>query len=98
MPESTESEDAGGGEAATDDYPRPPPPSEGQAHQHEGHRQYQDEEQARKEKKQQPFNEKVKEYPHWKAESTRPTRDVQSNAMKVCGASGRIAQPAGKGA
>jgi hypothetical protein len=40
----------------------------------------------------------VKEYPHWKAESTRPTRDVQSNAMKVCGASGRIAQPAGKGA
>ncbi|KAF5352354.1 hypothetical protein D9756_006180 [Leucocoprinus leucothites] len=96
MTEPTASEESGG-EAVTDDYPRPAPPSEGQVHQHDGHNQYQDEEQTRKDKR-QPFSEKVKEYSHWKAETTRPTRDIQANFMKVCGASGRIAQPAGKGA
>ncbi|KAJ3570762.1 hypothetical protein NP233_g4191 [Leucocoprinus birnbaumii] len=94
--EQAGSDEAGGGEAVTDDYPRPAHPGEGQVHQHEGHNQYQDEEQAKRDKKLS-FNEKVKEYPHWKAESTRPTRDAQSNLAKVCGAGGRIAQPAGKG-
>jgi hypothetical protein len=95
LPEPAESEEAANSET-TDDYPRPAPPGEGQALQHEGYHQYQDEEQARREKK-HPSSEKMKEYAHWKAETTRPTRDIQSNVVKVCGASGRIAQPAGKG-
>lgn len=95
--EAPASEEAAGNEAATDGYPRPAPPGEGQAHPHDNHHQYQDEEQARKEKKHLP-SEKMKEYAHWKAETTRPTRDVQGNTMKTWGASGRIAQPAGKGA
>jgi hypothetical protein len=33
--------------------------------------------------------------PHWKADSTRPTRDTQAG-NKAYGANGRIAQPAGK--
>jgi hypothetical protein len=83
-------------DATTDDYPRPAPPGEGQVHQNEGHNQYQDEEQAKKTKK-HPSNEKMKEYAHWKAETTRPTRDAQGTVTKAYGAGGRIAQPAGKG-
>jgi len=82
-------------EAVTDDYPRPAPPGEGQIHQHEGHNQYQDEEQTGRDKK-HPYG-KMKEYAHWKAETTRPTRNAQASVIKVCGAGGRIAQPAGKG-
>jgi len=89
------SDETANSETAADDYPRPAPPSEGQEPHHDTHHQYQDEEQARKEKK-HPSNEKLKEYAHWKAETTRPTRDVQSNMMKGWGTSGRIAQPAGK--
>jgi len=83
-------------EAVMSDYPRPAPPGgEGQTHQHEGHNQYQDEEQTGRDKK-HPYR-KMKEYAHWKAETTRPTRIAQASAIKVCGAGGRIAQPAGKG-
>ncbi|KAF9447546.1 hypothetical protein P691DRAFT_760696 [Macrolepiota fuliginosa MF-IS2] len=99
LTEPAASEETASPESPTDGYPRPAPPSEGQAHPHDAHHQYQDEEQARKEKKHTPNdNEKMKEYAHWKVETTRPTRDVQGNVMKTWGASGRIAQPAGKGA
>lgn len=91
------SEESGDNGATADDYPRPAPPGQEQAHQHDGHNQYQDDEQAKKTKN-SPSNDKTKEYAHWKTETTRPTRDVQGNAAKVYGASGRIAQPAGKGA
>ncbi|EKM84300.1 hypothetical protein AGABI1DRAFT_124622 [Agaricus bisporus var. burnettii JB137-S8] len=94
---SAVSEESGDNEATADDYPRPAPPGQEQAHQHDGHNQYQDDEQAKKTKN-SPSNDKTKEYAHWKTETTRPTRDVQGNAAKVYGASGRIAQPAGKGA
>lgn len=43
---------------------------------------------------------KIKESPLWKAETTRPTRDTVGTGkmgMGGFGASGRIAQPAGKG-
>jgi len=96
LTEPAGSDEATNNETAADDYPRPAPPSEGQQADHrDAHHQYQDEEQARKEKK-HPSNEKMKEYAHWKAETTRPTRYVQGNVMKGWGASGRIAQPAGK--
>jgi hypothetical protein len=75
------------------DYPRPAPPGQEQALHHE-------DDGVKKDKKQHHGNheneKKIKESVQWKAEATRPTRDVLDN-RKDFGAGGRIAQPAGKG-
>jgi len=82
-------------EANEEDYPRPAAPGE-EPHQHILHNE--EELPPKKEKKHgnHENERKLKEFAHWKVDITRPTRDLQGG-NKSFGASGRIAQPAGKG-
>lgn len=75
------------------DYPRPAPPGDEQVHDR---RLHEDDLPPKREKKQGAHDsDKMKEYAHWKADNTRPTRDTQGG-NKAFGGAGRIAQPAGK--
>ncbi|KDQ31524.1 hypothetical protein PLEOSDRAFT_1102486 [Pleurotus ostreatus PC15] len=70
------------------DYPRPTVPGEERPHPPPHHDEP-------KKEKHSPYDARLKELAHAKAEATMPTRGIKSNG-KAYGANGRIAQPAGK--
>ena len=77
------------------DYPRPAPPTAGNEAAQQVHRN-EEELPPKKEKKYNHDNDKkVQKYAHWKAQTTRPTRDMnEGNKGQTMGL--RIGQPAGK--
>jgi len=103
---SDEDVDADAAGRAAADYPRPappgpttandapplPPPQHTHQHQHQ-HQHNEDEAPPKKDRNEK----KVQELPHWKLETTRPTRDNIHGGSKGHPKGMRIAQPAGKG-
>ncbi|PFH48122.1 hypothetical protein AMATHDRAFT_66224 [Amanita thiersii Skay4041] len=87
-----------GKDSPVPDYPRPAAPGEEQQQHLQHSPTHEEESPFRKEKKHNAHDneKKFKESSHWKLEATRPTRDAIAG-NKAFGASGRIAQPAGKG-
>lgn len=75
------------------DYPRPAAPAiEDATQQHQQQQVHRNEEELPPKKNKK---NNVQEYPHWKTETTRPTRDLNAgNKGQTMGT--RIGQPAGK--
>lgn len=78
-------------EVTVPDYPRPTPHAVGDEAPQQAHR---NEEVPPKKEKKHIHSNKFQEYPHWKTETTRPTRDLNGGNKGQMGT--RIGQPAGK--